>query len=74
MLPFQVPSVVGVGRVEMGLHYRYLSTEMVQVVVEVLLQQLSIPAVVLPDIGLSVPVGIVLWGLVGSFQALQVVL
>ena len=36
-------------------------------VAEVLLQRLLVPAVVLPDIGLSVAVGIVLWEREGSF-------
>ena len=43
-------------------------------VVEVLLLQLPVPPVALPDIGLSVAVGIVLWRLGGSFRACQVVL
>ena len=40
---------------------------MVLVVAEVLLQQLSVLAVVLPNIELHVAVAIVLWGLGGSF-------
>ena len=43
-------------------------------VAEVLLQQLPVPAVAQHDIGLGVAVGIVLWGLGGSFQVWQVVL
>ena len=47
---------------------------MVQVVAEVLLQRLSVPAVVLPDIAPGVAVGIVLGDLGGSFPAWQVVI
>ena len=43
-------------------------------VAEVLWQRLLVPAVEWPDIELVVAVGIVLWGLVGSFLALLVVL
>ena len=43
-------------------------------VAEVLLQQLLVLVVLLPNIGLCAAVGIVLWGLGGSFQAWQVVL
>ena len=38
-------------------------------VVEVLLRQLPIPAVVLPDIGLGVAMEIVLWGLGVHFKS-----
>ena len=41
-------------------------------VAEVLLRRLPAPAVVLPDIGLVMAVGIVQWELGGSFQAWQV--
>ena len=60
--------------VEMGWHCKHASTGVVQVVAEVLLQRLPVPAVVLPDIGPSVAVGIVLGELGGSFSAWQVVL
>ena len=46
---------------------------MVDVVAEVLQQRLPVPAVVLPDIGPDVAVGIVLDELGGSFLAWQVV-
>ena len=48
--------------------------EVVQVVAEVLLPQLPAPVVALPGTGLGVPVGIALWGLVGSFLAWLVVI
>ena len=48
--------------------------EVVLVVVKFLLQWLPVPAVVLPDIGLSIAVGLVLQWLVGSFRAWQVVI
>ena len=60
LLPFPVGGVIGVVAVEMEQHYRYVSTEVVLVVVEVLLWQVPISAVVLPDIGLDVGVGIAL--------------
>ena len=69
LLPFPVGSIIGVGRVEMGERYRHVLMEVVLVVAEVLLQQLLIPSVVLPDIGVAVAMGIVLWGLGGLFQA-----
>ena len=47
---------------------------MVLVVPEVLLRKLLVPIVVLPDIGLSVAVGIALWGLAESFLVWLVVL
>ena len=43
-------------------------------VAEVLLQQLPVPVVVLLDIGLGMAVRLVLWQLVGLFQAWQVVI
>ena len=64
---------VAVG-VIIGWHCEHALIGVVRVAAEVLLWQLSVPAVVLSDIGLAVVVGIVLWGLVGSFQAWQVVL
>ena len=63
LLPFLVNSVIVVGGVEIGCHYGHFSLEVVIVVAEVLLQQLIVPAVVLPDARLSGPMGIVLWGL-----------
>ena len=67
-----VDSVVVV--VMMGWHCRHASTGVVQVVVEVLLQQLPVPVVVLSGTGLGVAVGIALWGLVGSFLVWLIVL
>ena len=60
LLPFPVGGVIGVVAVEMKQHYSYVSTEVVLVVVGVLLRQVPISAVVLPDIGLGVGVGIAL--------------
>ena len=53
--------------VEMGWHCRHALMGVVQVVVEVPLQWLPVPAVVLPDIGPGVAVGIVSAELKGSF-------
>ena len=63
LLLFPVGSVVGVEEVEIGKRYRHVLTEVVLVVAEVLLQRLPVPAMVLPDIGFSVAVGLVLWRL-----------
>ena len=60
--------------VVMDWHCKHASTGVVQVVAEVLLQRLPVPAVVLTNIGPSVAVGIVLGELGGSFPAWQVVL
>ena len=46
--------------VVMGWHCKHALIAVVLVVAEVLLQQLLVPAVVLPDIGLGVAMGIVL--------------
>ena len=46
----------------------------VLVVAEVLQQRLPIPTVVLPNSGLGMAEGIVLWGFAGSFLAWLVVL
>ena len=74
LLPIAVGSVLGVVGVEMAHHYRHVLTEVVPVVAEVLLRRLPAPAVLLPDIELSVAMRIVLWGLGCSFQPWQVVL
>ena len=60
--------------VVMGWHCKHGSMGVVQVVAEVLLQRLPVPAVVLPDIGPGVAVGIVLEELGSSFPVWQVVL
>ena len=74
LLPCLADSVDGVMMVVMGWHCRHASMEVVQVVAEVLLWQLPVPVVALPGTGLSVAVGIALWGLLGSFLAWLVVL
>ena len=74
LLPFPVGSIVGIVGVEMGQDYKHISMELVVVVVEVHLHRLPVPAVVLHELVLGVAVGIVIWGLVGSFPAWQVVL
>ena len=74
LLPCPADSVDIVVVVVMGWHCRHAWTGVVQVVVEVLLQQLPVPVVALPGTGLGVAVGIVLWGLVGSFLAWLVML
>ena len=60
--------------VVMGWHCKHALMGAVLVVAEVLLRWLLVLVVVPPDIGFSVAVGIVLWGLGGSFRAWQVVL
>ena len=67
LIPCPADSVDIVVVIVMGWHYKHALMEVVLVVAEVLLQQRPVPAVVLPDIGLGVAVGIVLWGLGGSF-------
>ena len=74
LLPCPANSVDIVVVVEMGWHCKHASTGVVQVVAEVLLQRLPVPAVVLLDIGPGVGVGIVLGELGGSFPVWQVVL
>ena len=74
LLPCPADSVDIVVVMVMGWHCRHASMEVVQVVAEVLLRQLPVPVVALPGTGLGVPVGIALWGLVGSFLAWLVVL
>ena len=60
--------------VVMGWHCKHASMGVALVVAKVLLQQLPVPVVALLDTGLGVAVGIVLWGLAGSFLACLVVL
>ena len=74
LLPYLAHSVGIVVVVVMGWHCRHVRTEVVQVVAEVLLLRLLLPAVVLPDIGSRVAVGIVLVELGGTFPIWQVVL
>ena len=73
LLLFPADSVDVVVVVVIGWHYKHAFMGVVLVAAEVLLQRLPVPAVVLHDIELGVVVGIVLWGLGGSFRALQVV-
>ena len=74
LLPLPADSVNIVLVVLMGWHCKHALTGVVQVVAEVLLQRLPVPAVVLPDIGPGMAVGIVLAELGGSFPVWQVVL
>ena len=75
LLPCPADSVDSVVVVVMiGWHCRHASTGVVQVVAEVLLKRLLVPAVVLSDIDSGVAVRIVLRELGGSFPAWQVVL
>ena len=60
LLPFPADSVDVVVVVVMGWHCKHALIGVVLVVVEVLLQQLPVPAVALPGIGFGVAVGIVL--------------
>ena len=61
LLPFPVDSIDVVVMLMMGWHYNHALMGVVLVVV-------------LPDTGFGVAVGIVLWGLAGSFLAWLVVL
>ena len=74
LLPCPADSVDRVVVVVMGWHCRHALMGVALVVAEVLLQQLPVPFVALPDTGLNVAAGIVQWGLVGSFLAWLVVL
>ena len=74
LLPCLADSMDIVVVVVMGWHCKHALMGVVLVVAEVLLMRLPVPAVVLPDIGLGVTVGIVLAELGGSFPAWQVVL
>ena len=74
LLPCPTDSVGIIVVVVMGWHCKHASTGVVQVVAEVLLLCLPVPAVVLPNIGSGVAVGIVLGGLGGSFLVWQAVL
>ena len=60
--------------VVMGWHCKHALMGLGLVVAEVLLQQLPVPVVALPNTGLDVAVGIALWGLVCSFLNWLVVL
>ena len=74
VVPYPADSMRIVVVVVMGRHCRHVSTEVVQVVAEVLLLRLPVSAVVLPDIGSSVAMGIVLGELGVLFPIWQVVL
>ena len=68
LLPFPADSVDVVVVVVMGWHYKHALMGVV-LVAEVLLQQLPVPVVALPDTGLSVAAAIALYRLAGSFLA-----
>ena len=74
LLPCPADSVDSVVVVVMGWHCKHALMRVALVVAEVLLRQLPVPVVALFDTGLGVAVGIVLWGLAGSFLAWLVVL
>ena len=74
LLPCPADSVDRVVVVVLGWHCKHALVGVPLVVVEVLLRQLPVPVVALPDTGLGVTAGIALWGLVGSFLAWLVVL
>ena len=69
LLPCPADSMDSVVVVVIGWHCKHALMEVALVVAEVLLRQLPVPVVVLPDTGLGVAMGIALWGLVGSFLA-----
>ena len=73
LLPFPVDSVDVIVAVVMGWHYKHAFMGVV-LVAEILLRQLPVPVVALPNIGFGVAVGILLWGLVGSVLRWEVVL
>ena len=72
-LPFPVGSIIVVAGVEMERYYRHVLTKVVRVLLEVLPRQLCLLALVLPDIGRSMAVGIVLCELAVVSQVLQIV-
>ena len=74
LLPCPADSVDIVVVVVMGWHCKHALMGVVLVVAEVLLRQLPVPVVALPDTGLVVGAGIAIWWLVGSFLAWLVVL
>ena len=74
LLPCLADSVESVLMVVMGWHCKHPLIGVALVVEVVLLQQLLVLVVALPDTGLDVAVGIALWDLVGSFLAWLVVL
>ena len=74
LLPCLADSVDIIVVVVMGWHCKHVLMGVALVVAEVLLMRLPVPAVVLPDIGPGMAVGIVLAELGGSFPAWQVVL
>ena len=74
LLQCTADSVDSVVAVVMGWHCKHALMGVVLGVVEVLLRQLPISVVALPDTGLGVAAGIALLGLVGSSLAWLVVL
>ena len=74
LLPSPADIVGSVVVVVMRWHCKHALMGVALVVAEVLLRQLPVLVVVLPDTGLVVAAGIALWGLVCSFLAWLVVL
>ena len=74
LLQCTADSVDSVVVVVTGLHCEHALMGVALLVAEVLLQQLPVPVVALPDTGLDVAAGIELWGLVCSFPAWLVLL
>ena len=74
LLPCPADCVDSVVVVAMGWHCKYALMGVALVVAEILLPQLLVPVVTLPDTGLDVAAGIALWGLVCSFLAWLVML
>ena len=74
LLPCPANSADSVVVVVMGWHCKHALMRVALVVAEVLVQQLPVPVVVLPDTELYVAAGIALWRLVCSFLAWLVVI
>ena len=74
LLPCLADSMDSVVVVVMGWHCKHALIGVALVVAEVLLQQLPVPVVALPNTGLGLAAGIALQGLVCSFLAWLVVL
>ena len=73
LLPYPADSVDIVVVLVLGWYCKHALMGVVLVVVGVLLRQLPVLVVALPDTGLGVAAGIALWGLVGSFLAWLIV-
>ena len=74
LLPCPTDSVDSIVVVVTGWHCKHVLMGLALLVAEILLRQLPVPVVALPDTGLGVTAGIALWGLVGSFLAWLIVL